>query len=105
MRPATQAGVALSLPFCGWCGVPASALPPGTSWDSAEQVWVWRPHTGEGEAEEEEGAAQELFLDVSNESVVRVTDVAYAPVASTPPPKGDAAASQAATDECDGGTL
>lgn len=63
----------LALPFFGAMRVSPAHLPPGTAWDGEERVWVWRPDR------------VELFLDLSNDVVARVTDVQYAPAADKPP--------------------
>lgn len=88
---AAAGGLAVALPFFGIVRVPAAAMPPGSVWDPVERVWVWRPPTEEGDDLDPQG----LFMDVSNDSVVRVTEVAYSRAARTPPKKEEAGGGEA----------
>lgn len=81
---AAAGGLAVALPFFGVVRVPAAEMPRGSVWYAAERVWIWRPPPEEGM---EEDTPQPLFMDVSNDSVVRVTEVVYSEAARTPPAK------------------
>lgn len=60
-------GVVLDMGFFDNIHVDKGLLPKGSVWDKNENVWIWKSGEGEEEAT--------LYMDVGNESVVRVKDI------------------------------
>lgn len=78
-----ESGLFVEMGFFDAVHVEKRRLPRPSEWDEKERVWIWRPEVGEegregGEEEVEEGgAAQMLYMDVSNECIFRVVECVY----------------------------
>ena len=90
IRASNESGLLHEVGFFDVIRVPKSNLPCNSSWDSKEYVWIWKPNTDQEDQVqtnevEESGSVQKLYMDVTNESVVRVVQIVYDDRSSTPP--------------------
>lgn len=69
-----EKGISVEVGFFDDIHVDKAGLPKPSTYDEKERVWIWKP---EQEEDEVTDAAQALYMDVTNECVLRVENCYY----------------------------